>query len=103
MSANGFIRIERELWHSPEVAALSPLARLILVELHYHYTGRNNGSISLPQKLIVEQYRCSYSSVKRAFRELHNAGFIKTVVHGSFDHKDGARKGTCNQYRLTCI
>ncbi len=103
MSANGFIRIERSLWNSSEVLALSALAKLLLVELHYRHNGRNNGSICLPYQTVVDRLHCSHATVKRAFRDLHRAGLIETAVKGSFDHKDGTRKGTGNQYRLTFV
>jgi DNA-binding Lrp family transcriptional regulator len=98
---NGYIRIDRALWRSPEVANLSPLAKLILLELHYSFTGKNNGELRLSYRAVVERYRCSKTTVVRSFSELHQAGLIKITVSGSFDDKAGARKGTCNQYRLT--
>ncbi len=98
---NGYIRIDRALWRSPEVENLSPLAKLILLELHYSFTGKNNGKLRLSYRAVVERYRCSYTTVVRSFNELHKAGLIETTVSGSFDDKGGARKGTCSQYRLT--
>ncbi len=98
--ANGFIRIERDLWRSEAVENLSPLAKLILVELHYSFTGKNNGKLRLSYRAVVERYRCSYSTVGRSFNELHRAGLVETVVSGSFEHKDGARAGMGSQYRL---
>lgn len=104
MSApNGFIRIERDLWRSPEVGNLSPPARLLLVELLYRHTGKNNGQISMSWLEAMSTLQCSRRTVARKFAELHEAGLIETTVKGSFDHKDGARKGTCNQYRLICV
>ena len=103
MSANGFIRIERSLWRSSEVENLSPRARLLLVELFYRYTSKNNGQISMSWQEARNCLDCSRATVARTFAELHQSGLIETTVKGSFDHKDGARKGTCNQYRLTCL
>ncbi len=98
---NGFFMIDRALWRRPDVANLSPLAKMILLELHYSFTGKNNGKLRLSYRAVVGRYRCSKTTVKRAFNELHQAGLIETTVSGSFDDKAGARKGTCNQYRLT--
>ena len=98
---NGYISIDRALWRRPDVTGLSPLAKLILLELHYSFTGKNNGDLRLSYRAVVERYRCSKTTVKRAFNELHQAGLIETTVSGSFDDKAGARKGTCSQYRLT--
>lgn len=100
MTKNGFLRIERQYWRSATVEGLSPASKLILIELHYNFNGNNNGEISLPQRAIVERYRWSYSTVKRAFRELHEAGLIETTASGSFNHKVGARKGLASKYRL---
>ena len=102
-TVDGFIRIKRELWRRPEVGGLSPIAKLILVELHYCYTGTNNGELCLPYLSLVRRIRCSRASIKRAFGELHQAGLIETTVSGSFDHKGGARKGVGSRYRLTRI
>ena len=98
---NGYIRIYRALWRRLEVANLSPLAKMILLELHYSFIGKNNGKLRLSYRAVVERYRCSKTTVARSFTELHQAGLIETTVSGSFDDKAGARKGACNQYRLT--
>jgi hypothetical protein len=37
------------------------------------------------------------------FAKLRQSGLIETTVKGSFNLKDGARKGCCNQYRLTFV
>jgi DNA-binding transcriptional MocR family regulator len=80
---------------------LPALNDLGALELHYSFTGKNNGKLRLSQRAVVERYRCSYTTVVRSFNELHKAGLIETTVSGSFDDKAGARKGACNQYRLT--
>ena len=90
---NGFIRIERSLWHSPEVIALSTGAKLLLVELFYRFTGRNNGKIIMSWQDAQEVLKCGRRMVGHHFAELHRAGLVETVVSGSFDHKQGARKG----------
>ncbi len=100
MSANGFIRIDRSLWRSEAVENLSPRARLLLVELHYRFTGRNNGEIVMLWEDAQRVLRCRRRMVGYYFAELHRAGLVETVVSGSFDHKDGARKGMGSQYRL---
>ena len=100
---NGFIRIERSLWHSPEVIALSTGAKLLLVELFYRFTGRNNGKIIMSWQDAQEVLKCGRRMVGYHFAELHRAGLVETVVSGSFDHKQGARKGMGSQYRLTCV
>ena len=97
---NGFIRIDRDLWRSPAVENLSPKARLLLVELLYRFTGRNNGKICMSWQDAQEILKCSRRMVGYYFAELHCAGLVETVVSGSFDHKDGARKGMGSQYRL---
>ena len=103
MKANGFIRVERDLWTSPEVTGLSVNAQVILVDMLYRHNGRNNGKISYSWADARCRLGCSFSTVARVFAELRAAGLIETTVKGSFDHKNGIRKGACNQYRLTCI
>ena len=98
---NGFIRIERSLWHSPEFTALSTGAKLLLVELHYRHNGRNNGAIRLSWGEAQALLKCSRRTVARTFAKLRQAGLIETTVAGTFYDKTGASKGTCNQYRLT--
>jgi len=100
---NGFIRIERELWRSPDVLALSLPAKIVLTELHYCYTGRNNGKIMLSYATLRALHRIGRATIWRAFNELKSAGLIETTVEGSFNHKDGARKGIGSQYRLLRI
>ena len=101
--ANGFIRIDRDLWRSEAVENLSPLAKLVLVELFYGHTGHNNGKIMLSYESVRRRLKCSHTTVWRTFNELHRAGLIETVVNGSFSHKEGARRGTASQYRLTFL
>ena len=100
MSANGFIRIDRNLWRSKAVENLSTPAKLLLVELHYRHNGRNNGQICLSWEEAQALLNCSRRMVGYYFAELRQSGLIETTVKGSFEHKDGARKGTCNRYRL---
>ncbi len=100
---NGFIRINRNLWRSEAVENLSPRARLLLVELLYRYTGKNNGRIVMSWEDAQKALRCQRRMVAHYFAELHQAGLIETVVSGSFDHKQGARKGMGSQYSLAGV
>jgi hypothetical protein len=67
---NGFIKIDRELWRSEAVEGLSPGARLLLVELLYRYTGKNNGRISMSWAEGMASLQCSRATVARKFGEL---------------------------------
>ncbi len=98
---NSFINIDRALWRRADVANLSPMAKLLLVELHYRHNGRNNGAIRLSWGEAQALLKCSRRTVARTFAKLRQAGLIETTVSGTFDDKTGASKGTCNQYRLT--
>lgn len=101
--ANGFIRIERDFWSDPVVAELPALCQLILVDMLYRYNGRNNGTISYSWDDAQRRLGCSRRTVGRLLARLRDAGLVAIVTKGSFDLKDGARKGTANQYRLTFV
>jgi len=100
MSAKGFIKIDRAYWRSDAVENLSPRARLLLIELHYRFTGKNNGKIVMSWSDAQVALKCGRRTVGYCFAELNRAGLAETAVSGSFDHKDGARKGIGSQYRL---
>ena len=76
---------------------------MLLIELLYRYTGQNNGRIRMSWDEAQALLGCSRRMVGYYFAELHQVGLIEITVKGSFDHKAGARKGTCNLYRLTRI
>jgi len=103
VSPNGFINIPREIWRSPEVMSLSAPATVLFVELLYRHNGRNNGQICMSWQEAQMLLKCQKRAVAKYFAELRDTGLVACTVQGSFDHKNGARKGTCNQYRLTCI
>ena len=100
---SGFIRIDRQFWRSKAVENLSTHAKLLLIELQYRHNGSNNGNLSMSFIEASARLRCSKSTVVRSFAELHQAGLIEITVRGSFDLKNGSRKGTANQYRLTFL
>jgi hypothetical protein len=100
---NGFIRIEREFWADPKVAELPAPCQIILVDMLYRYTGSNNGRISYSWEDAQRRVKCSRRMVGYYFAKLRDAGLIEVTVKGSFDLRNGTRKGTANQYRLTFL
>ena len=97
---NGFIRIEREFWRSPQVTSLSTPAKLLLVELLYRHNGRNNGRIRMSWQEAQALLKCCKRAVGKYFAELRNAGLVEIAVKGSYDHKDGARKGQLEAHEI---
>ena len=102
-TGKGYVPLKRELWEHPEVRGRSAPAKVLLIELLYRYTGQNNGQIRMSWDEAQALLGCSRRMVGYYFAELHRVGLIEITVKGSFDHKAGARKGTCNLYRLTRI
>ena len=70
---------------------------------HGGVNGHNNGEISYSLRDAMARLRWSWSTAQRALAELQNAHLIEAVIKGSFDHKNGARKGMATKWRLTFL
>ena len=101
--ANGFIRLERQLWQSDQWRTLSVNAQVVIIDIWAWFNGHNNGEISYSLRDAMARLRCSRSTAQRALAELQNAHLIEAVIKGSFDHKNGARKGMATKWRLTFL
>ena len=76
---------------SDAVRCLSGPALKILVELRCRYNGYNNGKITLSYEEAARFLGLSKSSVKRAFDELIQVGFIKLKKLGALVRAQGKR------------
>lgn len=62
--------------------ALSPWARVLLLEIQRQYSGFNNGDISVPWSLMAKRGFKSKGTLNSALRELLEAGFIICTRQG---------------------
>lgn len=76
---------------------LSGAAVKVFLELRSRYNGGNNGSLHLSYREAAALLGLSKSTVKRAFDELQNAGFIFLVKDGDF------YQGMAHEWRCTDI
>lgn len=92
-SDGALVMFRRSFWQSPQVAALDPLERTLIVELTALYTGpKPVADVFLGVRDAAR--RCGvadYHAVVRAFETLKRLGFITEVVAGSFAVKGGSR------------
>jgi hypothetical protein len=100
---NGFIRVERGLWHSDHWRSLSANARVVLVDIQSGFTGQNNGTLTYGIGRAVKCLRCGKRTAIRTLAELKGAGLIEATSKGSFNHKAGARRGEATTWRLTYL
>jgi len=100
---NGFIKLDRALWQSDQWRNLSPNAQVVIIDLWSRFNGGNNGDIAYGQRDAMARLHCTQSTTKRIFEELKDAGLVEVVLLGSFDHKNGARKGMATKWRLTFL
>lgn len=99
MSKN-FISVDRPFWRSDQCKALSPNAKVVLVDIQYGYTGKNNGRIRYSGRDAGRALNTSKRTGYRALDELQDAGLIEPVTRGSFSNKIGARQKTATEWRL---
>ena len=67
--------------------ALSPAARCLEMELKALYNGFNNGRLYLSVREAALRVGVSVNTVRGAFKELEEKGFIKIAQKGSFHLK----------------
>ena len=64
--------------------SLKPTSLKVLIELRCRFNGSNNGSLFLSYREAAELLGMSKSTVKRAFDELLEKGFLRKRVEGSW-------------------
>ena len=99
----GFIRINRAWWISEVWRRLSPNGRVVLTDMLYRFTGRNNGHIGYSASDAGRILNASKKTGHRAIVELQSAGLIEPTVKGSFSIKTGEIKGAPTTWRLTFV
>lgn len=102
-SLDRFALLPRWLWYSPQVSAMSPNARALLIELLLMYNGRNNGEIFLSVRDATGRLGLTdCHATLSAFHELEQVGLIEKTFVGFFTIK-GGDKSRANAWRLTWL
>jgi hypothetical protein len=92
---NGFIGLPRHVFESLAYRSLSLKARCLLDEFQNLYRPNRNGRIVLPIEIAAERLGVAENTVRRAFDELQNKGFIIRTMDGDWS------KGRAREWRLT--
>ena len=77
-----FVPIPHNMARSAAWRSLSGAAAKVYVELRSRYNGRNNGDLSLSYREAAGSLRLGKTSVKRAFDELQEKGFLVKTSEG---------------------
>lgn len=93
----GFVRLDYDLIKSPAWVALSPQARVVLIQVAKRYYGTNNGSLAASVRDLATECRINKNTAAKALGELVDAGFLELAQAGSFSFK----KRHAAEYRLT--
>lgn len=76
-------------------------ARVLLVELKALYVGYNNGELFLSVREAARRMNVGKNLADKCFGELEDKGFIRPNRLGSFNWKDGSRRGLATSWILT--
>jgi hypothetical protein len=99
----GWFRIHREHWAGEAWRGLPANAQVVLVDILYRYTTKNNGRIAYGVRDATRRLHCGLDTARNALNELQAAGLIEPTVRASFNDKSGASKGRATQWRLTFV
>lgn len=98
-----FARLDHRILNSPAYRSLSLAARALLVELTMLDNGENNGSLYLGVRDAAGRLgMADLTSVRSAFDELQELGFIEMTEDASF-HVKAAEKSRARCWRLTWL
>ncbi|MBX3499618.1 MAG: SEL1-like repeat protein [Alphaproteobacteria bacterium] len=78
------VHLSPEILHSPAWRGLSGPAVKVWLELRSRFTGGNNGQLTLSLDEGARLLRLGKATVKRAFDELQDAGFIALTSRGQW-------------------
>ncbi len=90
-----FVPLPREVFKSPEFAALSSSAVKLLIDLLMQFTGSNNGDFSLAWKIMKPKGWRSKATLERAKKGLLEKGFIEETRKGG--------RHCCSLYSVTWL
>lgn len=98
-----FARLDHKLLNSSAYRALSTTARALIVEITMLENGSNNGSLYLSIRDAAGRLGMSdLTSVRKAFDELQDLGFIQMTEEAYF-HVKAANKSRARCWRLTWL
>lgn len=80
---------------SPAWRSLSGAAVKVFLELHTRFNGSNNGAVRLSYSEAAEALGLGKATVKRAFDDLQDKGFVVLVRKGNWYHRQA------HEWRLT--
>jgi hypothetical protein len=79
-----FMQFFHYVKRSTSYHGLSLPARALLTEIHDRYNGSNNGMIVLGVREAEYELRCGHGTVRRAMRELDDAGLARPTQLGAW-------------------
>jgi DNA-binding transcriptional regulator YhcF (GntR family) len=94
-----FVLLHASVKTSPAWRVLSPVARLVYLELLWRHRPNNNGEIPLSVREPAEELLVSKTTTSRAFHELRRWGFIELEQAGTMAGPEGKRRAA--RWRLT--
>jgi hypothetical protein len=89
-----FVQIFHWMMQCPAWRDLGPVPQALYLVLKRYYTGTNNGSIGLSCRQAADAIDMHYSTVSRAFKKLHDHGFVVEVTKGVVGRGSGYNKAT---------
>jgi len=94
-----FIAIPHSVLHCPDYIALTPVAKVLLIELTRQYNGKNNGDLTLAWSIMRERGFNAESTVLRGKKNLLERKIVTEVRKGI------AKKGVrlCSLYALNWL
>ena len=98
----GWVRLDGYVLDSPAWKALKPIARAVYIAIKRRHRNRangksNNGYISMSRREAAQETGFGESSMRRAFPDLIEKGFIKITRESKFNMKDTRAR----EYALT--
>jgi hypothetical protein len=78
----GFFSLPHRILDSAAYRGLSPLAKVLLIELCRQYNGRNNGHLHATYKWLKKRGWVSCGSIQKAKNELQESGLIQLTRQG---------------------
>lgn len=82
-----FFKLPRAMVNSDAWRGLSHSARTVFCALAVKFNGANHNDLSLPHRELKTDYGMNTTTIKRAFDQLEEAGFIDVVRPGGLEQR----------------
>lgn len=96
-SNGGYGALYRHVWNHPDYHNLSGNAVKLLMDLACQFNGHNNGDLTIAFSILSKRGWRSKGTIRRATRELLEAGMIVQTREGRFLNPGGV----CDLYAVT--